>query len=172
MTTDDFMARWNINKLYHFTDRSNLPSIRQNGLLSLAQLEANGVQVANYSSNEVSRSIDRGNSIDGFVRLCFMNQHPMQWMAQREGRLPNPVFLEISPEVLRFEGIRFADGVAYAHDTLIFNDIESAHNSMDWEVLYTKTDWRNPEIIERLKKAKKYELLVPNCVPPNLILNL
>ena len=36
-------------------------------------------------------------------------------------------------------------------------------------VLYTRTDWTNAEIQQRLSAAEKMEVLIPDCVPRNLI---
>lgn len=43
---------------------------------------------------------------------------------------------------------------------------------IDFKVLYTRTDWSDPEVQQRLQQAEKYELLVPNHVPMNYIRNL
>ena len=43
---------------------------------------------------------------------------------------------------------------------------------LDLKVVYTRTDWSDPAVKERLKAAKKYEILIPTSVPVNMILNL
>lgn len=141
-------------------------------MLSLAKLAEQQVAVDRYASSEESRAVDHHYGIDGFVRLCFMNQHPMEWRAKEDGRLEDTVFLEVSPEVLQFDGVRIADGVAYAHDANIYDDFDAAATQLDWEVIFTRMDWKQPAIKGRLLRAKKYELLVPNHVPIDLIHNL
>ena len=171
MTPEEFIANWHIRHVYHFTERANLPSIKEHGLLSLKELERRQVDVAKYASSEDSRGVDRRYGIDGYVRLCFMDQHPMEYRAREDGRLENTTFLRVSPEVLKKDGIRIADGVAYAHDANIYDDFEQAAQELDWEVLFTRMDWKQPEIKGRLLRAKKYELLVPDHIPTDLILN-
>jgi hypothetical protein len=43
---------------------------------------------------------------------------------------------------------------------------------IDYEVLYSRTDWKNPEIRQRLLQAEKYEVLVPGPIPLEMIRNL
>lgn len=52
------------------------------------------------------------------------------------------------------------------------HSLEEAKDMIDFEVLYTKTDWRNPQINERLQQAEKCEVLVPGFIPLELIRNL
>jgi hypothetical protein len=50
--------------------------------------------------------------------------------------------------------------------------IAAAEQMIDYEVLYTPTDWHDPAIMERLKRAEKCEVLVPHQIPLNYIRNL
>ena len=43
--------------------------------------------------------------------------------------------------------------------------IEQARDLIDYAVLYTRTDWSDPEIQARLQAAEKAEILVPDHVP-------
>lgn len=43
---------------------------------------------------------------------------------------------------------------------------------IDFEVLYSRTDWTKAEIKARLLKAKKCEVLVPRIVPIKYIRNI
>ena len=49
--------------------------------------------------------------------------------------------------------------------------IEEASDMIDYEVLYTRTDWRDPAIKQRLVQAEKCEILVPGFIPLELIRN-
>jgi SRSO17 transposase len=51
-------------------------------------------------------------------------------------------------------------------------DVSSGSDQIDWEVLVTRTDWKDPAVQERLKKARKCEILIPNIVPITYIRNL
>jgi len=49
--------------------------------------------------------------------------------------------------------------------------VEEAKEIIDFEVLYTRTNWRDPDIQRRLQEAEKYEILVPKRIPLELIRN-
>jgi hypothetical protein len=44
--------------------------------------------------------------------------------------------------------------------------------TLDLKVVYNRTDWKDPAVQERLKAARKYEILIPTSVPLNMILNM
>jgi hypothetical protein len=50
--------------------------------------------------------------------------------------------------------------------------MDEAREMIDYEVLYTKTDWKDPAIRARLTQAEKCEILVPRFIPLELIRNL
>lgn len=154
--------------VYHFTDEANITSIGKHGLLSKNRMRAGGWWPAATGGNDLSHSLDDHRGISDYVSLCFTRNHPMKFLANRDGRLPNPRYLGISTEVLRLPGVRVAFGVANKNDVQI-RDLADAIEYMDLEVLYTQTDWRNPEINSRLREAEKMELLIPNHVPVGLI---
>jgi hypothetical protein len=89
-------------------------------------------------------------------------------VASKEGRIKTPRYLAISPDVLELEGIKIALDVANKSGVQIL-DLDTALESLDVQVLYTRTDWKQPAINERLRAAEKCELLVPECVPVKLI---
>ncbi len=95
----------------------------------------------------------------------------MEYRATQEGRIENSVYLQIAPEVIELEGIMFAPDVSNKSGVKLLT-LEEALTAMDFEVIYTRTDWRDPAIQARRKVAKKYELLVPRQVPADLIRGL
>ena len=50
--------------------------------------------------------------------------------------------------------------------------IQEARKLIDFEVLYTRTNWSDPDIQKRLQQAEKCEILVPKKIPLDLIRNL
>lgn len=161
----------NIPILYHFTDLRNVSSIRElGGLYSLVKLNEMGVKVPAPGGNEWSHEADEAKGLDRFVHLCFKDQHPMEFRAHQEGRITS-VFLQIDPEVLAMAGVMFAGDVSNKSGVTV-HSIEEAKDLIDFEVLYNKLDWRDPKIKERLKQAKKCEILVPDFIPLELIRNL
>lgn len=85
-----------IAKLYHFTDFDNLESIIKNGgLYSWMDCERKGIKIAKPGGGSTSRQLDSGRNLEDYVRVSFTTQHPMMYAAMKDGRLSNPVILEI-----------------------------------------------------------------------------
>lgn len=157
--------------LYHFTDRRNLASIRERGgLYPLATLRRNGWAAPAPGGNQLSRELDQSKGMDAFVHLCFRPSHPMEHVARQEGRIDDSIFLQIHPVVLQWEGVRFAPEVANKSGVSTLS-VQEAMKVIDFEVLYTWTDWHDPQIKQRLQRAEKAEILVPDRIPLGLIRN-
>ncbi len=92
----------------------------------------------------------------------------MEYRARQEGRILEPRFLEINCSVLTFDGIRFTPDVSNKRGVELLT-LAEACDALDFEVIYDRTDWRDPDIKQRRLAAKKYELLIPKCVPLELI---
>jgi hypothetical protein len=156
--------------LYHFTDRRNLPLIRElEGLYPRAELVRRKVDVPAPGGNEWSRDADGLKGMDEYVHLCFRNNHPMEFLARQGGRIGDSIFLEIHPSVLQFKGVKFTPGVANKSD---IESVPIANAEIDYQVLYTRTDWSDEDIQRRLKQAEKSEVLVPARIPLSHIRNI
>jgi len=57
-------------------------------------------------------------------------------------------------------------------NNIAFHPMEQARAMIDFEVLYARTNWSDPQIQQRLQAAEKYEILVPRVIPLDLIRNL
>jgi hypothetical protein len=174
MTVDELIQLINASTqhrtLYHFTDEANFQSIRQQGLLSKERLRARNLWPPPATGgNELSRELDQQRGIDPYVSLCMTRNHPMEFSARQDGRLPNPRYLAIKPEVLQIPGTRIALGIANANDVEIL-PVADAVDRLDVEVLYTRTNWSDPAMNLRLRVAEKFEALVPNEVARELII--
>ncbi len=154
--------------LYHFTDSANLPSIARYGILSKQQATEDGIEIAVLGGNEWSRDADVHKGLEDYVNLCFTTSHPMCHIAHMDGRIPDPQYLPINPDVLKIEGVKITLGVANKAGTELL-DVEDGLERLDKEVLYTHTDWDDPDIQARLGSAEKCEILVPKIVPIALI---
>ncbi|MGE3370826.1 MAG: DarT ssDNA thymidine ADP-ribosyltransferase family protein [Rhizobiaceae bacterium] len=158
--------------LYHFTDRRNLPLIREmGGLFPLSQLLAKGVEVPAPGGNEWSRDADAWKGMGNYVHLCFRNNHPMEFAARQDSRIVDSIFLQIHPSVMQYDGVRFTNDVANKSGVESV-PIGEADALIDFQVLYTRTDWSDSGVQQRLKQAEKYEVLVPNPIPLELIRNI
>lgn len=155
--------------LYHFTDEANFPSISARGLLSKQRMREEGWwPPLATGGNALSHDLDTRRGIDPYVSLCMTSSHRMKFLAQRDGRLPNPRYLRIQPEVLKIEGTCIAFGVANANEVEIL-PVAEAVQKLDVEVLYERTNWSDPAVQQRLQAAEKFEVLVPHNVPIDLI---
>lgn len=173
MTVEDFISVIRKSSqhscLYHFTDESNFESIDKLGLVSKERMRNENWWPTTTGGNNWSHQQDIARGIDPYVSLCFTSNHPMKYLAHKDGRLPNPRYLVISPEVLAVTGVRIAFGVANANDTLIL-PLSDALERVDIEVIYNRTNWSDPEIQSRLRAAEKMEILVPHGVSRSLIM--
>ncbi len=155
---------------YHFTDESNLESIRAHGILSMQQLREREISTV-PGDNQWSQDADRYCGVDAYAHLCFLRQHPMEWSARQDGRINKTRFLRIDPSVLRLPDVMMTDQVSNKSGVKPrpANDLIP---ELDFQVMYTRTDWKDPEIQQRRKKAELYEILVPDCIPVDYITNL
>lgn len=158
-----------IEKLYHFTDRDNLESIIKNGgLYSWADCEQKGITISKPASDDTSRSLDRRDGLQHFVRVSFTKSHPMMYVAMNEGRISNPVVLEIDPEVIWWQNSKYADRNAVKTGATIgesLNDLEAIH----FDSVKARTYFDLPEEEQMYFQA---EVLVKNFIPLEYIKNI
>jgi hypothetical protein len=92
----------------------------------------------------------------------------MCYVAQHDGRNLDPVYLQISPDVINTAGVTITTAPSNQ------NGVQKiaaaiALDSLDLPVIYTWADWKDAAINARLKVAEKYEILIPEQVPLNYI---
>lgn len=155
--------------IWHFTDRSNIELIKEHGLLSFAELETRGVQIPAPGGNEWSHDADKINNLDKYVHLTFIDEHPMLYRAKEDGRIKNPIWLKIDVSVILIENVLFSADVSNKSGVNLLT-AEQAAIEIDFEVLFTYMDWRDPVIQARRQNAKKSEILIPNMIPVDKIL--
>jgi hypothetical protein len=157
-------------RFYHFTDKKNLPLIREHGLLSTSQLRARDLYDDVITGGDAnSLESDRLKGTDQFVCLCLTDSHPMEYVARTGDRKLNPIYLEIDPEVIRLPGAMVTsapsnqNGVERMEPTVGLDEL-------DLPVVYTWLKWKDAKIMDRLKIARKYEILIPTSIEPRYIL--
>ena len=149
-------------KLYHITEFSNLESILKNGLVSLDELKNRNI-IAKYSSSDNSRDIDRQRTLSKYVRLAYTPFYDM--ISARIGyykTLERPIILSISPEVLKFSGVKFTNKNAICNDAYLFDEDE-IFDSLDFEKIYLPRDSSNYKL-EEYKNARQSEILIPQKI--------
>jgi hypothetical protein len=157
-------------RFYHFTDKNNLDSIRKHGLLCTSELRRlNLLDSVATGGDENSLATDMAKGTDKFVCLCFTTNHPMHYIARTQRGL-NPVYLHVSPEVIKFPGVMITDAPSNQNG-VVRQSAGDALDKLDLEVIYKRTDWTRAEIRSRLQTAEKYELLIPSRVPMEAIIH-
>lgn len=172
MTPAEFIAKFGVQSFWHFTDTRNLGSIRTAGaILRLAEAQRRRIEIPAPGGNDWSQKADKRLGLDEYVHLCLVGEHPMEFRAKEQGHIVESVFLGVSVEVLSVPDVRFAPGVANRSGVPLLT-LDQAVAQMDFEVVYTRMNWKDPAIKERLKVARKYELLVPRDLPLALVRGL
>ena len=166
--TSDPLLR--IPRLYHFTDTRNLPLMREHGgIFSTARLREMGVHF-HPGGNQWSLDQDERFGMDRFVHLCFAVDHPMEHWARERGDMLVAIYLYIDRSILHEPGVAFAPDVANGVD-LQTCSIEEARGRIDYDILYTRTNWKDPAIQAKRQAAERCEILVPDHVPMRFIQN-
>lgn len=158
-----------ITTLYHFTDRENLESIIKNGgLYSWADCEQKGISISKPGGSMGSRDLDRRDNLQNFVRVSFVREHPMMYVAMNEGRISNPVVLEIDPEVIYWQDSLYADRNATKNGALVGSGIDD-FSQLHFNSFKAKKHF---DLDADEQKFYQAEVLVKNHIPLQFIKNI
>ena len=167
---DKKLTQYKIEKLWHFTDRSNLPLIkRHGGILSLRKLRELEIEVPYPGGNDWSHDADTARGLDKYINLTLIPNHPMLYTAKQQGRILDPVWLSIRADIALHKDVRFCKTVSNRSDSEILDHARAAEE-LDLEALFTYMDWSDPEVHARRRNAEKSEVLIPDLVPVDKIL--
>lgn len=168
----EVLIRNNINRLYHFTDRTNLESIIKNGgLYSWKDCQNKGIKIpkpGGGGQGSLSWSLDSKKGLDNYVRVSFTQHHPMMYAAINEGRISDSVILEIDPEVICWAGSKYADKNATRNDVNVgetIDDFKKIHFSSVKEVNHFV-------LLPEEQPYYQAEILVKNFIPLKYIKNI
>lgn len=164
MAISELLSR--ITWLHHFTDTRNLPLIRKlEGLYSRRRLREMGVEGYYPGGNQWSVDADDIAGMDNYVHLCMKANHPMEYLAKQDGRIERTLWLYVDAKsIFEMDGVLYSYGVSNKSGVRIC-PINEAACDIDFQVLYTRTDWNDPDIYARLREAELCEVLVPCHVP-------
>jgi hypothetical protein len=167
----DYIRQNGINFLYHFTDSGNFSSIvNSGGLFSWLYCEKNGIEIERPGGSALSRELDVRSNLENFVRLSFSKDHPMLYAAKRDGRLVDPVVLEIDLRVILLQSKPFL------HPWPLFSNRNATANGAEIgraldDLKKVRFDlirsgrWANDDE----KGLLQAEVLVPQAIPGYLI---
>lgn len=158
-----------ITTLYHFTDRENLESIIKNGgLYSWADCEQKGISISKPGGSLDSRNLDKRDNLENFVRVSFVREHPMMYVAMNDGRISNPVVLEIDPEVIYWQDSLYADRNATKNGALVGSSIDD-FSQLHFNSFKAKKHF---DLDADEQKFYQAEVLVKNHIPLQFIKNI
>lgn len=159
------------NTFFHFTDTRNLELIKQHGLLSRRKMSKLGIEIPAPGGNQWSRDSADRLGLDRYVSLSLTANHPMEYAARQGGQIKKALYLPIRPDIIKVDGAMMTGGVSNKAG-IVPEAPGEVLEKLDLEVIYRNTDWRDASIKERRKNAVKYEILIPDQVPLEYILNL
>ena len=158
-----------ITTLYHFTDRENLESIIKNGgLYSWADCKQKGISISKPGGSLDSRNLDKRDNLQNFVRVSFVREHPMMYVAMNDGRISNPVVLEIDPEVIYWQDSLYADRNATKNGALVGSSIDD-FSQLHFNSFKAKKHF---DLDADEQKFYQAEVLVKNHIPLQFIKNI
>ena len=156
-----------IDCFYHFTERSNLDNIKkEGGLFSWNFLKKNNIDSI-FGGNELSHQLDGELGLEDYVRLSFCEEHPMKFVAVNEGRIKDPVILEIDIEVAFLKGTLFSDMNATKKEHKRGGGVEDLKN-VKFDVV--KDNFFN--LVDSDKAYYQAEILVKTKIPIGYIRNI
>lgn len=172
------ISSWATNRgihVLHFTDASNLEMIvKRGGLYSWWSLQQRRLAIPHPGGSADSRKMDQGRNLHDYVHLCFVWNHPMQYDATRDGRIPDPRYIELDPTVLDIPGTLFSDMNACDSKASVGSGLAWFQQNIDWELIvdgdggdykFRNELNRRPPMFGDLKKRWQAEALVPRHVP-------
>ena len=160
---------------YHFTDRSNLKSIKENGgLFSWYYCDFNRIEIPMPGGSLGSRQNDTTNGKKDFVRVAFNKEHPMLFIAQRDGRISRPVWLDIDIEVAYFEHTEFSDknAAAFSSYTPIIGKETQYLSNIRFDILKKAERVKHYNLMDNEKPYNQAEVLVKTWIPIEYIKNI
>lgn len=169
MTPKEYIQSQGITKLYHFTDRDNLDLIIKNGgLYSWKDCEDKGIAIPRPGGSLTSHSLDARYNLEHYVRTSFVREHPMMYVAMNDGRIFNPVILEISLDVADLPQTQFADRNAAKNGVQFGLGLDSA-KEIHYGAVKAK---RHFDLDEDERQYFQAEVMVKNFIPLKYITNI
>ena len=160
-----FLLEKGIKHIYHFTDRSNVISIRQHGLLSSVELEKRGLTVQYQQGNQASRLCGRANDLKDYIKFSIVAEHPLLMQYIEEKRIVDPVILVYPVDVLiDKENTKFCNcNAAMNEDAMVCNSAGEAFHMLDLQEL--QRQHANPKAIKPdQQKYLQAEILIKTGV--------
>lgn len=150
---------------YHFTDRSNLKSIIENGgLYSWYALKEQSIE-SKMGGNFLSHDLDSRKGLHDYVRLSITTDHPMMNRLEKSGY--DLVLLQIHPIVTLLEGTLFSNINATDRNCKVGGDVANLIS------LVKHVSWKPFIMVNSFYfKLNQGEVLIPHFLPIRYIMNI
>ena len=158
-----------VKYLYHFTDKGNIESIiKLGGLYSWEYLLNNKIFIPFPGGDQLSRMLDSRFKLADYVRTSFCSDHPMKFVATKEGRIHNPVVLKIDPCIVTFRDTLFSDMNATSTNHHRGKKLEDLKR-IRFDICLSKNYFN---LSDAEKPYYQAEVMVKRFIPTKYILNL
>lgn len=155
-----------ITCLYHFTDKRNIPSIKQcGGLFSWDYCERNNITIPYQGGDPLSKDLDKRHRLEDYVRLSFCSDHPMIYRLEKNGA--QITILKVKVDVVYLKETLFSNLNATDSLHLHGSDIEDLRR-VNFEA--TKKTYIKKE--DPLFKPHQAEVMVKTFIPLKYIINI
>ena len=164
---EEILQEYNIKSLYHFTDSSNVASIKEHGgIYSWWSADEKGIFIPKSGGNDFSKNLDKRYNLQDYARLSFTKKHPMMYVAQKDGRITSPIVLKISPEVVFWRETMFSDRNATANKSSHGKEIDDFRR-IKFDVVTKQSLF---DVLEIDKPYYQAEIMVREFIPICFIL--
>lgn len=151
---------------YHFTEESNLQSIRKlGGLYSWYYCQQNDIEIPSPGGDSKSRELDSRQGLQNYVRLSFCRDHPMAYRLKQAGKVLR--LLQIKIDVAAFIDTQFSNINAADNENQHGKDLEDLQRVNIWatQQTYVSKD-------SLIFKEHQAECMVETFIPSEYIINI
>ena len=135
--------------------------IKEHGLLSWPEVMERKL-ATKKGGDENSREKDTAVGLQHYVRLSFCPRHPMMYACHHDGRVPNPVILEVDVNAALLPGTLFCDRNATAANARTSTHLEETRLDIVLRDYST--------LLDEDKPFYQAEVLIRSRLPPSFIL--
>lgn len=159
-----------VKRLHCIMPIANVASVMRHGILSherAAKLPHRSVAMIEIQDRRDKVQVPGGHRLHQYANLYFHARNPM--MYKRKDQAATCCVLRVKRDVLRLDGVVLTDQNASSDYVRFLSPAQIGQ--IDFDLVYAD-DWRHPGdpiAYYRHKAAKCAEVLVPYCVPPDLI---
>ncbi|MDO8436566.1 MAG: DUF4433 domain-containing protein [Nitrosomonadaceae bacterium] len=159
-----------VTELHCIMPIANAPSVMTNGILSheqAAKLAHRSVAMAEIQDRRDKVHVPGGLRLHQYANLYFHARNPM--MFKRKDQAGSLCVLRVSREVLELDRVVLADQNASSDYVRFLSPAQIRF--IDFDLVFAD-DWRHPDdkiAYYRHKASMCAEVLVPNAIPPGLI---